>query len=258
MSLMPDSALVAAVHPSPCHEARRGVGRPDMLLLHYTGMTSCERAIDWLSRPEAKVSCHYVIDVDGRITQMVAESERAWHAGVSAWAGETDINSCSVGFEIHNPGHDYEYPDFPEPQMQAVVALAADVVRRWRIVPWRVLAHSDVAPQRKNDPGEKFDWRRLASAGAGLWVEPEPVVTEDCGGADDERSDVIRHAQALLTRFGYAVAATGEADAATRFVVTAFQRHFRPARVDGRIDGSTLATLERLVADCESRSSLIA
>lgn len=241
------SALTVDVHLSPCVEPRRGVGRPDMLLLHYTGMQSCVRAIDWLSRPEAKVSCHYVIDTDGRITQMVGEDLRAWHAGVSAWAGETDINSCSVGIEIHNPGHELGYPEFPEAQMASVVALSDDIVRRWSIRPDRVLGHSDVAPQRKNDPGEKFDWRRLAEAGVGLWVAPEPIGDDEGAGPGSNGPDVA-HAQALLARFGYAIETSGELDDLTTFVLAAFQRHFRPARVDGRLDRSTLATIERLVA----------
>ncbi len=250
-----DSLLTAAIHPSPCCEPRRGVTRPDILLLHYTGMYSCERAIDWLSRPEAKVSCHYVIDVDGTITQMVAEDQRAWHAGVSAWGGETDINSRSVGFEIHNPGHDQGYPDFPEAQMAAVVALASDVVRRWSIPPERVLAHSDVAPARKIDPGEKFDWRRLARAGIGLWIPPEPVDPADAGFEPGARDDTIAKAQDLLRRYGYAVETTGELDVSTALVLAAFQRHFRPARVDGRLDASTLATIERLVAALVTRGA---
>ena len=218
-----------------------------MLLLHYTGMTSCERAVDWLSRPEARVSCHYVIDVDGRITQMVAEDRRAWHAGVSVWAGETDINSRSIGFEIHNPGHDHGYPDFPEPQMAAVEALASDIVRRWSIPPVRVLAHSDVAPLRKNDPGEKFDWKRLADAGIGLWVPPAPLGDDEALGLG-ARHPSIAHAQQLLAAYGYGIAATGELDCLTAKVLTAFQRHFRPARVDGHLDRSTEVTLERVAA----------
>lgn len=244
----PDSGLVHDLHPSPSFEPRRGVARPDMLLLHYTGMTSCERAIDWLSRPESKVSCHYVIDVDGRITQMVAERERAWHAGVSAWAGETDINSRSIGFEIHNPGHDGGYPDFPEAQMAAVVALAADVVRRWGIAPGRVLAHSDVAPARKCDPGEKFDWPRLARSGVGRWITPATVDVLDWGLGPGAADPLVAYAQSLLEGYGYPVPRSGILDLATSQVVTAFQRHFRPDRVDGRLDRSTVETLERLVA----------
>lgn len=251
-----DSALVADLRPSPCCEPRRDGLRPDILLLHYTGMTSCERALDWLSRPEAKVSCHYVIDLDGRITQMVAEQCRAWHAGVSAWAGETDINSRAIGFEIHNPGHDHGYPDFAEEQMRAVVALAADVVRRWSIRPERVLAHSDVAPGRKNDPGEKFDWRRLAAAGIGMWVPPEAVCSADVGLPFGSRDARVARAQALLRRYGYHVTESGEADVETTQVIAGFQRHFRPARVDGRLDGSTLATLGRLVEALSAKDQM--
>lgn len=241
------SALAADLHLSPCCEPRRGARRPDMLLLHYTGMMSCARAIDWLSRPEAKVSCHYVIDTDGRITQMVGEDLRAWHAGISAWAGETDINSCSIGIEIHNPGHEQGYPDFPDAQMSAVVALAIDIVQRWSIPQERVLAHSDVAPERKIDPGEKFDWRRLAKAGIGRWIPPAPIEVDGMDGPGSLSLDVAR-AQALLGRYGYSIEATGEMDFTTTRVLAAFQRHFRPARVDGRLDRSTFLTIEQLCA----------
>ena len=254
----PDSTLVAAVHPSPCFEPRRDRGPADMLLLHYTGMASCERAIDWLSRPESRVSCHYVIDTDGRITQMVAEDQRAWHAGVAAWAGETDINSCSIGFEIHNPGHDGGAPDYPEAQMRAVIALGLDVARRWRIRPERVLAHSDVAPARKTDPGERFDWPRLARAGLGLWVPPAALDPGDLGVDPRAREPVVRAVQDKLRHYGYGLEATGVMDEATGKVITAFQRNFRPSRVDGRLDGSTIATLERLLGALDDRQSVVA
>lgn len=248
MTVPRNSGLVSSVHPSPCWEPRRGVSGPDILLLHYTGMPSCERAIDWLSRPEAKVSCHYVIDSDGCITQMVPEGLRAWHAGIASWEGETDINSRSIGFEIHNPGHECGYPDFPDVQMAAVVALAADVVRRWGIRPERVLAHSDVAPARKPDPGEKFDWHRLWRAGVGQWVAPLAVDESDPGLGPDACHRDVALAQALLRAYGYGIEETGKLDLATQQVLIAFQRHFRPGRVDGCLDRSTLATLERLVA----------
>lgn len=240
--------LVGAVRPSPCFEPRRGTEKPDLLLLHYTGMTSCERAIDWLSRIESRVSSHYVIDCDGRITQMVAEDQRAWHAGVAWWDGACDINSHSIGFEIHNPGHDYGYPPFAEAQMQAVIALAADVVARWSIRPERVLGHSDVAPERKNDPGEKFDWKRLAKAGIGLWVEPVRVSETDHGLGIGTEGEAVRDVQEMLARYGYRVPLSGVIDLETEKVIIAFQRHFRPARVDGRIDRSTRETLVRLLA----------
>ncbi|MDX2158984.1 MAG: N-acetylmuramoyl-L-alanine amidase [Hyphomicrobiaceae bacterium] len=250
----PDSPLVARLHASPNIEPRRGVAKPDMLVLHYTGMKSCRRAVDWLSRPESRVSCHYVIDTDGEITQMVAEADRAWHAGVSAWAGHTDINSRSIGFEIHNPGHDDGYPDFPECQMAAVASLARDVIGRQSIPPERVLAHSDVAPQRKIDPGEKFDWARLAAAGVGHWVSPVRHDPGDAGIRPGTSSRVVAAAQSLLASYGYDVPRSAELDPATVKVVAAFQRHFRPERVDGHIDTSTLATLEALIASLGSRS----
>jgi N-acetylmuramoyl-L-alanine amidase len=244
----PDSAFVNALHPSPNFEPRRGAGLPDMLLLHYTGLRSCSRAIDWLSRPESKVSCHYVIDEAGFITQMVAEDQRAWHAGVAVWGGMSDINSASVGIEIHNPGHELGYPDFPEAQLRALEALSGDIIARHAIAPERVLGHSDVAPTRKRDPGEKFPWSRLAQNGIGHWVAPAAVRLQDPGVARDAAGPPIAHVQEKLRAYGYGAAATGVCDANTEFVVLAFQRHFRPERVDGRIDQSTITTLERLIA----------
>jgi N-acetylmuramoyl-L-alanine amidase len=219
-----------------------------MLLLHYTGVASAAGAIDWLSRPENKVSSHYVIDEAGRITQMVAEEMRAWHAGLAFWAGETDINSVSVGIEIHNPGHEAGYPDFPDAQIAAVTALAKDISGRHDIAPAHVLAHSDVAPVRKKDPGEKFPWARLAQSGIGHWVEPEPVNPPDPGMAVDAAGPLVAEVQRLLGSYGYDIEPTGGFDPKTEFVVRAFQRHFRPERVDGRIDQSTITTLERLCA----------
>lgn len=244
----PDTPLVNAVRPSPNVEPRRGGVTPDLLLLHYTGMASCAHAIDWLTAPQSRVSCHYVIDEAGVITQLVAEAERAWHAGEAVWQGETDINSRSVGIEIHNRGHDDGYPDFPDAQMSRLEALCLDIVGRWRIRPERVLAHSDVAPHRKIDPGEKFDWRRLKRTGIGHWVEPVAVDASDAGLGPDDAGASIARAQDLLARYGYGVASGGRLDHATGIVLKAFQRHFRPDRVDGRLDRSTLATLERLVA----------
>ena len=244
MIVRPDTQLSAHLHASPNIEPRRGSARPDILLLHYTGMLSSAKAIAWLADPRSRVSCHYVIDEDGRITQMVAEDMRAWHAGVGTWEGQGDINSRSIGIEIHNPGHDLGYPDFPVAQMQAVTALCLDIIARQGMVAHRVLAHSDIAPDRKKDPGEKFDWTGLARAGVGHWVEPGRVETETAA-PDAAR---IAFAQCLLSDYGYGIAVSGALDEATRKVVIAFQRHFRPACVDGRLDGSTIDTLERLVA----------
>lgn len=244
----PDSGLVAAIHPSPNIEPRLNGLRPDLILLHYTGMGSADKAVDWLSRPESKVSAHYVIDEHGRITQLVAEAMRAWHAGVSAWQGETDINSLSIGIEIQNPGHELGYPAFSEPQMSAVIALCRDIGLRHGVRPERVLAHSDVAPARKIDPGEKFDWAALAVAGVGHWVSPVAVDAADPGIAPGASAPDVARMQRLLRSYGYAVADHGTLDTQTAFAVKAFQRHFRPERVDGHIDRSTLGTIERLVA----------
>ncbi len=247
MTAAPDSPLATLWCPSPNHEPRRHGRRPDLLLLHYTGMDSSDAALDWLTRPEARVSSHYLVDEDGRIVQMVAEAERAWHAGVSHWAGEDDINSCSIGIEIHNPGHVLGYVGFPEPQMAAVEALCRDIVGRNAIPPERVLAHSDVAPARKADPGEKFDWARLARAGVGLWVEPAPDEG-DAGLGPGEEGEAVRALQERLKAIGYGLETSGVYDRPTQDAVTAFQRHWRPARVDGRLDRSTNATLDRLLA----------
>ena len=145
----------------------------DMLVLHYTGMSSGAEAIDWLCTEDSGVSCHYVVEEDGTIWQLVPEEKRAWHAGKSNWQGVTDTNSRSIGIEIVNGGHDYGYPDFAEPQINAVIALSRDIVARNRIPSRNVLGHSDVSPGRKLDPGEKFPWGRLYEQGIGHWA-PEP------------------------------------------------------------------------------------
>jgi N-acetylmuramoyl-L-alanine amidase len=233
--------------PSPNHGPRPPGVAVDMLVLHYTGMESAEAALDWLTREESKVSCHYLVDEAGRVTQMVRESERAWHAGQSLWAGETDLNSCSIGIEIHNPGHDFDYPDFPEAQMQAVVALCRDILSRHPIPPGRVVAHSDIAPGRKRDPGEKFAWDALAQAGVGLFVAPLPAGADQGLGLGDEGKAVLELQQDLAA-FGYGVELTGTYGKGVESVVQAFQRHFRPERIDGVADVSTRETLKRLLA----------
>jgi N-acetylmuramoyl-L-alanine amidase len=246
------SPLVHALHPSQNFEPRRGKTRPDMLILHYTGMMSCERAIFWLAEPRSKVSCHYVVDEHGRITQMVDEAHRAWHAGIASWAGETDINSASIGIEIHNPGHELGYPDFPEAQMAAVVALCQDIVARNAIPPQRVLGHSDVAPGRKIDPGEKFDWRRLHAAGVGHWVLPAAHDDADVSFGVGDCNPLIGATTALLAQYGYGITPSDTLDEEGAKVVRAFQLHFRPEMTWGRVDPSTLATLEALIAAAEA------
>ena len=238
--------------PAVNFNARRGRGKPDLLLLHYTGMQDAERAVDWLTCEQSQVSCHYLVDETGLTTQMVEEAERAWHAGASHWAGDTDINSCSIGIEIHNPGHEFGYPAFPDDQIMAVIALSRDIVERNGIAPWRVLAHSDVAPLRKADPGELFPWKQLAEAGVGLWLEPATPEGDEGLGPDDACGEV-GDLQLALWQLGYGLSVTGNYDRLTEHCVTAFQRHWRPAKVNGRADRSTrrtLAELLRLV--CES------
>jgi N-acetylmuramoyl-L-alanine amidase len=248
MLTQPDSRFVHELRPSPNIGRRNKALLPSILIMHYTGMASAAKAIDWLAWPESHVSCHYVIDEDGRITQMVSESMRAWHAGVSYWQGETDINSASIGIEIQNPGHEDGYHLFPRAQMRGVRDLARDIVARNHIVPERVLAHSDIAPSRKIDPGEKFDWPWLAKVGIGHWVPPVPSSPDDVGADLGPHTPDTQLMQALLMQYGYDVAAGLEFDKALQINVKAFQRHFRPERVDGRIDQSTLMTMKNLIA----------
>lgn len=230
---------------SPNHDAR-GIG-VDMLILHYTGMTGEEAALHSLSDPDARVGTHWFVRENGGIVAMIDEGRRAWHAGVSCWAGETDINARSIGIEIHNPGHEFGYRDFPDVQIEAVVALCREILARHPIAPWRVLAHSDVAPARKMDPGERFPWQRLHAAGIGHWVAPAPLADGPVLGPGATGPEV-RSLQGQLLRYGYGIEASGRYDAATEQVVTAFQRHFRPERVDGLADPSTCETLNRLLA----------
>jgi N-acetylmuramoyl-L-alanine amidase len=241
----PDSPLVRQVLLSPNRDTR--ATPPDMILLHYTGMSSSQAALKRLCDVDARVSSHYVVMENGDIYQLVRESERAWHAGISSWEGETDINSRSIGIEIANPGHDLGYPDFPNVQTEAVIALCRDILTRCRISPGRVLAHSDVAPARKPDPGEKFPWSKLADAGVGIWVEPTAIMPGPELDPGDH-SEIVAKLQEEFREFGYGLPTTGVYDQATREVVTAFQRHFRPARVDGIVDYSTYETLKRLLA----------
>ncbi|MFL5003688.1 MAG: N-acetylmuramoyl-L-alanine amidase [Xanthobacteraceae bacterium] len=245
MPFMSDSRLVSTVVPSPNHGERRAA--IDILLLHYTGMPDADGALQRLCDPASEVSTHYFVFDDGRLVQCVPEARRAWHAGEASWGGAADINSRSIGIEIANPGHGWHYDDFPDAQIAAVIALGRDILARHPIPPWRVLAHSDVAPMRKQDPGEKFPWDRLAAAGVGAWVAPEPI-THGVALTMDDKGPKVRDLQAQLAEYGYGLLATGQYDEATRAVVAAFQRHFRPGRVDGLADTSTLRTLSKLLA----------
>lgn len=243
MTLPPDSRCVSDVATAVNFNERRAP--VDILLLHYTGMEDGEKAQQWLCAEESQVSCHYIVHEDGRIVQMVAEEKRAWHAGAGSWQGREDVNSRSIGIEIVNPGHEFGYPDFCDAQIAAVIDLCGDIIARCRIEPRNVLAHSDVAPGRKRDPGEKFPWKRLHEAGIGHWIEPAPLaggrfLTLGDGGPP------VEALQEMLSLYGYGIGRSGEFDRKTGQVVAAFQRHFRPGKVDGVADVSTIETLYRL------------
>jgi len=218
--------------PSPNHDARPEGGRVDMLVLHYTGMKSAAEAIDRLCDPAAKVSAHYLIDEDGTVWRLVEESRRAWHAGISFWQGTENVNAVSIGIELVNPGHEWGYRTFPEAQMTALEALGRELLSRHPIPPDRVVGHSDVAPLRKQDPGELFDWARLARVGIGLWpTEPAPPPKD------------VPAVQAMLGTIGYRAPGSRLLDDETRHVLVAFQRRFRPRRVDGGLDDETAARI---------------
>jgi N-acetylmuramoyl-L-alanine amidase len=236
----------AEVRVSPNFGPRRGPFHPDMVVLHYTGMKTGAGAEAWLCNPVSEVSAHYLVHEDGRVVQMVRESDRAWHAGKSSWRGHTDLNSASVGIEIVNPGHTLGYRAFPKRQIEAVIALTADIVARHDIVSERILAHSDVAPGRKVDPGETFPWKVLHAAGVGHLVPASPIRQGPILQEGDTGHNV-EELQSLLAIYGYGIEITGVFDPLTRIVVEAFQRHFRPRLVDGIADGSTIRTLRRLV-----------
>ncbi len=210
-----------------------------MLVIHYTGMETCEAALHRLCDPAAKVSAHYLIDEDGTGYALVDEGHRAWHAGEACWRGVRDVNGHSIGLELVNPGHDLGYRAYPEAQMVALVELAGEIVARHGIPAVGVVGHSDVAPARRKDPGERFEWRRLAAAGVGLWPGR--------GSREGAAEPGIAAVQAKLGRLGYALEVSGTIDAATQAVITAFQRHFRQDRVDGVADEETLAALDDLL-----------
>lgn len=237
----------AIVQPSPNHGERVEVTAPDAIILHYTGMGSADSALSWLCNPESQVSSHYFVFEDGRVIQMVPEGRRAWHAGKSFWAGATDLNSRSIGIEIANGGHPAGLPEFPEPQINAVIELCRDCGARWSIAPERVLGHSDIAPVRKVDPGEKFPWDILSQQGIGHWVAPAAIG----GGRFFQRGDSgqpVEALQSMLSLYGYGVEISGSYCDRTEGAVAAFQRHFRPVLVDGIADFSTIDTLHRLIS----------
>ena len=237
------SPLTGRIAPSPNFGTRRGGRGIDMIVLHYTGCPSAEAALLWMCAPESQVSAHYLVEEDGEIVQLVDEAKRAWHAGAAHWAGETDINSCSIGIEIHNAGHAADpLPPYPDRQIAAVIALCRDIMARHGIAPERVVGHADVAPSRKSDPGEHFPWRQLADAGVAFWVAP---VRQAQGAAlwPEDAGEEVAALQRDLRRVGYGVPDSGVYCSETEAVVRAFQRRFVPDKVSGVADAITRATL---------------
>ena len=226
--------------PSPNQDDRPAGVPIDMLILHYTGMQSAQAAVERLRDPAAKVSSHYVVDEDGFVLRLVAEDRRAFHAGVSYWRGHSELNGRSIGIEIVNPGHEWGYRDFPVLQLASVCDLCLSILSRHTIPSRNIVAHSDVAPDRKEDPGEKFPWEDLAQNGVGVW----PMGLPDLGttGVVRDATD-LRGVRAALGDIGYRVAAEGALDPALSTVLRAFQRHWRPEAVTGQADSGTLARL---------------
>jgi len=222
-----------------------------LLVLHYTGMETGAAALERMTDAQAKVSAHYMVEEDGRIFQMVDEDKRAWHAGVSEWCGESNINSASIGIEIVNGGHDWPLPDgslppYPDAQIAALIPLCKAIMSRHNISAEGVVGHSDIAPARKQDPGEHFPWAGLAAAGIGrfpLNIEPDRRTLFGAGSRDRGVSIVQRG----LAEIGYCARVTGVLDEDTRLVIAAFQRRYRPAQVDGVVDMETMAIIRWLV-----------
>lgn len=226
--------------PSPNHDPRADGARIDILVLHYTGMRTADEALARLCDPEAKVSAHYTIDRDGRVYRHVAEERRARHAGVSYWSGVRDVNSHSIGIELVNPGHEFGYVPFTDAQIGALIDLSGGIFSRHKaITPRRVVGHSDVAPNRKIDPGELFPWKSLAEYRIGVWPRAAPLA----GTA------AIAHVSNLLARFGYGV--PPDVDWPLDTVISAFQRRFRTEKIDGIADVETIARLTALIASVE-------
>ena len=216
--------------PSPNLNDRAKGSHIDMIVLHYTGMQSAEAALKRLCDPESEVSTHYVVDEAGSIFRLVVEEKRAWHAGISSWQGASNINDRSIGIEIVNPGHEFGYQQFPQSQMMSVHNLLREVILRYQIPPSRVVGHSDIAPARKQDPGEFFDWQGLAAEGLAVlpYKAADPVTPADVSE--------------ILTEIGY------DPDVPLSYAITAFQRRFVPHAISGKADLRTRSMIAAVAA----------
>ena len=238
--------------PSPNRDMRPGHMPVDVLVFHYTGMTSVSEALSRLCDPEVKVSAHYLVDEQGTIYRLVAEDKQAWHAGISCWNGKSALNENSIGIEIANPGHEYGYRAFPAVQMEAVLRLSQDILTRHAIAPKDMVGHSDIAPNRKTDPGELFDWQYLAKNGVGVWPKVGKIKRphEVISSPGDETKDVALF-QKLLNQYGYHIRVDGFYGQKTEAVIRAFKRHFVQERVDAFWDRLAQETLEALLLACK-------
>ena len=234
-------------HPSPNFDERNCRRPVDMVVLHYTGMPTTAAALQRLTDPESKVSSHYMIDEDGTIYRLVPEEKRAWHAGVGFWRGIRDVNARSIGIELVNPGHEFGYREFPAVQVDALIALLKDIASRHEMMPGNYVGHSDVAPTRKEDPGELFPWRRLHAAGFGRWWTDDFKISPSAPTLRaGERGGAVLELQVALDKIGYAIEGSGIYDSHTEAAVRAFQRHWRQDQVNGVSDAETTSLIHHI------------
>jgi len=238
---------------SPNFNRRPSGSLVDMLVLHYTGMKSAHSALKKLCDPNQKVSAHYLVNEDGKCFQLVDEANRAWHAGESSWSGNNDVNGWSIGIELVNPGHEFGYRPFPETQMRSLETLMKNILSRHSVPAHKILGHSDVAPSRKRDPGELFDWHRLAKNGIGIWPkrQQDPVSINQKPLRLGMSGVSVTNLQNRLSQFGYNIETTGHYDHQMKEVVIAFQRHFRSQQIDGVFDSFCLCLLLDLLNQIE-------
>jgi N-acetylmuramoyl-L-alanine amidase len=235
-------------HLSPNYDERNADDPVDVLVLHYTGMQTAAEALSRMCDPQAQVSAHYMVDEEGSIYKLVEEKNRAWHAGISCWKGRASLNYTSIGIEIANPGHEWGYRAFPLPQMAAIKVLCKDILSRHDIPPENVVGHSDIAPNRKEDPGELFDWPSLAKDGIGLWPDvgyiknASKILVEPFA----EGTDVAFMQQRLAT-YGYHIRVDGFYGTKTEAVVKGFKRHFVPEQLNTQWDMLAEARLSALL-----------